>query len=379
MKRIVIVFAVAVLMFCLSVWALGWGRQMTGHLIVTCIDKETGGPITNATVTVKTLNCLGPNAGVYESHYTKTSGMTDSNGVADVEFQFLVPDFEWEISTPSHYSWAVGIPDECFDAEIEPSDYEDIDELTPEGAEKAQQIRTLHESEDWLSLFRLLQPKSITCTNAVIRRSLSLMPKHNPQPMYVYWKSDEIKLPGIPVVSETNGVRTTVFQDALIDLKNARCVRQLKNNEHDDVGAVVDFTIESYCIESNGVEEVGGCMRFDSGCGFYKRTVTGDESFPSAYEADTNALFQSIISYRTLRDASSRKVLFAENVAQANEYLVLRTRPVTNDNGQIVSWNYSKIQGPIRFSSCFKFGSAVFNPRPNDPNLEPGENLAHHH
>ena len=42
MKRSVIVFAVAVLMFCLSVWALGWSRQTTGHLIVTCTDKETG-------------------------------------------------------------------------------------------------------------------------------------------------------------------------------------------------------------------------------------------------------------------------------------------------------------------------------------------------
>ena len=137
MKRIVIGVAVVALMFGLSVWALGWGQQMTGHLIVTCIDKETGGPITNATVTVKTLNCIGPNAGVYESHYTRTSAMTDSNGVADVEFEFLVPDFEWKISTPSHYSSAVGIPNECFDAEIVPSEYEDIDESTPEGAAMA--------------------------------------------------------------------------------------------------------------------------------------------------------------------------------------------------------------------------------------------------
>ena len=377
MKRIVIGVAVVALMFGLSVWALGWGQQMTGHLIVTCIDKETGGPITNATVTVKTLNCIGPNAGVYESHYTRTSAMTDSNGVADVEFLFLVPDFEWEISTPSHYSCAVGIPNECFDAEVEPSDYEDIDESTPEGAAKAQQVRALHESEDWLTLIRLLQPKSITCTNAVIRRSLSLMPKHNPQPMYVHWKSDEIRLPGIPAIVETNGVRVTFFRDASIDLRKALCVRQPKD-ESDDVGEVADFTIESYCIESNGFEEVGGCMRFAPGCGFYKGITSENGYIPSVYEADTNALFESRISYRTLRNASSRKVLFTENVAQTNEYLVLRTRPITNDNGQITSWNYSKIQGPIRFSSCFRFGSIVFNPRPNDPNLEVGENLARH-
>ena len=79
--NMLVTVALYLLMLCLPVWALSFGQGTTGHLIVSFTDKKTGGPITNIIVTVETLNCLGPNAGVYESHYTKTSAMTDSNTI----------------------------------------------------------------------------------------------------------------------------------------------------------------------------------------------------------------------------------------------------------------------------------------------------------
>lgn len=375
MKRIVIVTAIVALMCSLTVWALGWSRQTTGHLIVTCTDKETGGPITNATVTVKTLNCLGPNAGVYESHYTKTSAMTDSNGVADVEFQFLVPDFEWEISTPSHYSWAVGIPDECFDAEIEPSDYEDIDESTPEGAAKVQQVRALHESEDWSALFRLFQPKSITCTNAVIRRSLSLMPKHNPQPMYVHDRVlDESILLPISKCLVTNNVE--LYEYPVVDVDMRKHSLLSPNGGKRNSGEVSDFKVVRYSIVTNGVKTYFGSIEFAYGCGAYKRKKTDDKSFNTSYVADTNAVYLSRIPYEY--HSVSGAYVDVQNLLDKDEYMVLRTRVATNETGEVVDCHYSKIIGEMWVGEDLYFEQSVFNPIPNDSNLEPGENLARH-
>ena len=375
MKRIVIGVAVVALMFGLSVWALGWGQQMTGHLIVTCIDKETGGPITNATVTVKTLNCIGPNAGVYESHYTRTSAMTDSNGVADVEFEFLVPDFEWEISTPSHYSSAVGIPNECFDAEIVPSEYEDIDESTPEGAAKAQQVRALHESEDWLTLIRLLQPKSITCTNAVIRRSLSLMPKHNPQPMYVHDRvlDGSISLPTW-TSSVTNGVETREYPDVDVDIMQCSLLPPYGGKRK--CGEVSDFKLVRHSMVTNGIRIYSGYIQFAPGCGAYVRKRTDNEAYSSAYEADANAAYLSRIHFYSKKDIASNKVVFVKRILDPDEYMVMRTRATLDDLGNPTNWCYSKFEGKIVINQSFGFERIVFNPRPNDPNLEPGENLA---
>ena len=54
----------------------------TGHLIVSLTDRETGGPITNAMVTVRTQTkfSLGGH-GSPDSFYTNTSSCSDSNGI----------------------------------------------------------------------------------------------------------------------------------------------------------------------------------------------------------------------------------------------------------------------------------------------------------
>ena len=378
MKKVMIVMAVVLLMLCLSVWALSIGQGTTGHLIVSFTDKETGGPITNIIVTVETLNCLGPNAGVYESHYTKTSAMTDSNGVADVEFQFLVPDFEWSISRPSgYYTNGFGIESECFDAEIEPSDYEDIDESTPEGAAKVQQVRALHESEDWLSLWRLFEPKNVTYTNTTIRKSVSFYPKHNPQPMYVYsrFNKDSILLPLCNAVV-TNGVEIREYPDVYVDLM--KCGLLPPYGGGSNCGEVSDFKLVRNSVVANGIRRFSGYIEFAPGCGAYIRKKGEDASFNTAYAADTNAVYLSRIPFSSEKDLLSNKIVSVSLILDSDEYMVMRTRATYDAIGNPTNWCYSKVEGKIVVNRNFWFERIFFNPRSNDPNLEMSENLARH-
>ena len=50
--------------------------------------------------------------------------------------------------------------------------------------------------------------------------------------------------------------------------------------------------------------------------------------------------------------------------------MVLRTRSVTNETGVITNCNYSKITGPMSVFRTVRFHNMIFNPNPNDPNLE---------
>lgn len=367
MKKTIVVSSILA-MTCLSASALGWGWE-TGHLIVTFTDKETGRPITNATVTVETLINLGFGAGGSPGDYERTSAMTDSNGVADVQFRFKVPDFDWWISTPSHHSSEYVIQKECFRANVVPSDYEDIDPFAPDHAAKEQEMKTIIESGDWQTLQEKLEPKSVTYEDKVIRRSVSFYPKHNPQPMYSYGDGNAICLPTNEFIEVTNGITITRFPGVPIDLKKARKVR-LPSREYEDVGEVEDVRIESYSIETNGVEEFGGCMVFPHGGGCYKGLISDDPSFPTVYEADTNAVYLPRIHFKTLRNAATGKVISADRILKKNEYFVIRTRPMTNECGEVVSWNYAKMMGPVKLNQYFSFGQIIFNPRPNDPNLE---------
>jgi len=84
MNRLAFVCTAFLLAGCIG----GYARTAhTGHLIVTLTDRETGEPITNATVVVRTQTQTEFNpARTLESYFTKTSAMPDTNGVAEVAF-----------------------------------------------------------------------------------------------------------------------------------------------------------------------------------------------------------------------------------------------------------------------------------------------------
>ena len=343
----------------------------TGHFIVRLKDIN-GQPITNATVLVKTLNCSGLAAGVYESHYDCTRARTDTNGVADVCFQFLVGDFRWYVRTPSHYSQRFLSVSECFPARVVPSDYMYFSTNTVDGLAKFNELKALEDAGDYVGYAAKFEPKSVTYTTNVIYREVTgFYPKRNPQPMYAY---ESLHYPYLPTHSETvtsNGIDYVKYDDVEVDLKIGAFLPPWGGRNDYDAGEVSDFKIVSYSTKTNGVTEWFGWMEFAPGCGAYKRKKTGNDSFPSTYEADTNAVFLSRIPYRSYRRDGEEQRVAVEKLLSEDEYMVLRTRVLRNeDTGAITNCHYSKILGGMYCTRRVSFAASVFNHRPNDPNLE---------
>lgn len=341
----------------------------TGHLFVTMTDRETGRPITNATVTVRTQTEFNP-ARTLESYFTKTSAHADTNGIAHVEFQFYTSRFDWWVDAPSHYCgmWGFGYGDERFGSIVEKSDYFNIDTNTVQGLAMYNELADLHRSNDYLGIASKFSPKSVTYTNNVVCRSVSLSPKHNPRPMYAYGGSTEVSLPRKqPVVVVTNGLEVTRYNSVDFDLK--KCLVVLQDPDYfSETGEVPDFRIERFRVLTNGVVTTYGWLDFAPGCGAYITTVPGSGQFPVVYEADPNANFLSRIPYEY--SSVSGKVVYASHPVGKGECLIMKTRVMTNEVGEVTSCNYSKIYGPMWVHKKMMFASAMFNPTPNDPNLE---------
>ena len=139
-------------------------------------------------------------------------------------------------------------------------------------------------------------------------------------------------------------------------------------------GKVADFHVERFSVLTNGVKTTFGWIDFPPGCGAYKRNTTGDDSFPTTYVADTNATFLSRIPFEC--SSVGGDVVHARGLLAEDEYMVLRMRVMTNEVGVVTNCNYSKILGPMTVTGSrasfnkVKFEALIFNPTPNDPNLE---------
>ena len=255
---------------------------------------------------------------------------------------------------------------------MEQSDYLDIDTNTVAGLARYNELKSLVESGDFAGYAAKFEPKSVTYTNSVVLRSASFYPKHNPQPMYSYACSSELYLPmKNATVSVTNGVEVTHYRP--VDLDMNECLLLPYSEDYDvnfdgKAGEVSDFRVERFCVTTNGVRSFYGWIDFAPGCGAYIRKTTGDASFPTTYEADTNETFVSRIPYEY--HSVSGKVVHSKKFLSDDEYMVLRTRVVTNSVGVVTNCNYSKILGPMTIGDELEFTALIFNPRPNDNNLE---------
>ena len=87
----------------------------------------------------------------------------------------------------------------------------------------------------------------------------------------------------------------------------------------------------------------------------------------SVYRADTNAVYQRewTFTYDRLSGVRKEDTRFPES-----DYLVLRTRSKTDEDGNLVSAHYAKIYGPISAGGGGIYLSFHFNPNENDSNLE---------
>ena len=123
--------------------------------------------------------------------------------------------------------------------------------------------------------------------------------------------------------------------------------------------------------------DVIGRIEFDENCGAYIGKQTGCASFPSAYQADVNREYMRSFPI-TIRGNGSHAIWLEEgDVVNCGEYMVIRSRVKCDEHGKIVSANYSKILGSMGLTGRVGVEETVFNPRPNDTNLEfdPKRNL----
>lgn len=356
-----------------------WTEQ-TGRLVVAMTDTD-GRPITNATVTVQTLKSLGINAGGSDQDYAFTSAETDSNGVATVVFRFIVPDFRWEVETPSHYSWHFLSPNECFTHNVEASDYMHIDETSAAGQAMVAELRALAAADDVAGYLGKFEPKRVTYGSNTIHRSVCFHPMRNPQPMYAYDDSGiYFFLPRFATVTNALG-EVGKRLEADFDMKKRAFLTPSKRRPYAEIGEVSDFKLVCSVVETNGMEVFKGWVEFAPGCGAYRRRQSGDASFPMLYEADTNAVFETRLDFEC--PSEQGKGLPKRNLLEMDEYMVLRTRAVMDESGAVTNCHYSKILGPMRvtYNRRMDFETMIFNPRPNDVNLEfdVDRNLARRH
>lgn len=105
--------------------------------------------------------------------------------------------------------------------------------------------------------------------------------------------------------------------------------------------------------------------------GAYEVAVDSFSDLKSVYRANTNALFSGVFKYTFKRGKGGPE----RNELEEGRYLVFRSRTKVDRDGVLLSAHYGIIFGDWRFFE--KGGMAVerllFNPTPNDTNLEDAE------
>lgn len=103
--------------------------------------------------------------------------------------------------------------------------------------------------------------------------------------------------------------------------------------------------------------------------GAYKLQIDKESELKTAYEANTNECFEQSFVYRFQRREGSSPVY---DRLQDDEYLVYRTRTRVDMDGNLLSAHYGVICGDWNFAgpTGFRIDKFMFNPRPNDINLE---------
>ncbi len=138
-------------------------------------------------------------------------------------------------------------------------------------------------------------------------------------------------------------------------------------------GKVADFTLtvvkdahpdKTVHFKLKRIVEFSFSNKYD---GFYKKNKDMFSKFASSYKADITANYQKncVFIYDTLTNNN-----ITDTYLKENEYLVLRTRSVVDEKGNLISANYTKIYGPINMMQDGLFWITYFNPIPNDINLE---------
>jgi len=319
------------------------------RLYVKVIDDE-GCPVANAMVKVGFSTSHALFGGGHRKDGNdggRAEARTDTNGNAVVKFNCTSSDFGWHVEADGYYR-----------SESHREHFKGEDVVVPPAFGYV--ILHEHEKHGEITLYR----------------------KKNPQPMYAYSREVERQS---PIANGKYGFDLECFdwlpphgKGKVADFYYIRDRKDIKNVNM-AVSKGKGYRLMSFRNGTPSFPTVGdviGRIEFDEKCGAYVKKCTGNENFPSTYEADTNKTYVSDIPIRIV--AQKGNVWLHEGkVVESDEYMVIRSRVKCDEHGKIVSANYSKLIGPVRFGSSVDISQSVFNPRPNDTNLEsdPNRNL----
>ncbi len=186
------------------------------------------------------------------------------------------------------------------------------------------------------------------------RRTIILKKIVNPQPMFFQNARTSFK---VPVYEEWVG----------FDCERYDFVSPHGNGKENDM--LLRFTLDNPVTDDYHMTmEVS--FTNNPHAGAYEMERTGMSEFESVYHADTNAVYQQSFMYRF--DKSPSTVPEYTVQLKSDKYLVFRTRTQVDAEGRLVSALYGKIYGEWNFAGPGGMSMAqfVFNPRPNDTNLE---------
>lgn len=318
------------------------------RLYVRVMD-DYGRPVTNAVVTVG----VPPRTAFWGSNSQRKKEMsyharTDTNGEAVVSFNCIGANFRWRVTADGYY------PSNPFEEW-----FKDFDEVVvPPVFTKV----VLHEHE--------------RCGTTTLYR------KKNPQPMFAYTRDMDIKS---PTPNGRYGFDLECF-DWLPPFGKGKVADFYYVRERPDETNMTHrakWEKSNYFLFKNGEPgypnfgEVVGRIEFDEKCGAYIGKQTGCTSFPSTYCADPNREYLQSFPI-TIRGNGGQTVWLEESdIVNCGEYMVIRSRVKCDEKGKIISANYSKVLGAMRLVGGVGVEESVFNPRPNDTNLEfdPARNL----
>jgi hypothetical protein len=296
------------------------------RLYVRVVDND-GKPVSNAVVKVgfSTSNVLfgGGHSSRSKSGYAEAK--TDQNGDATVKFDCKSASFGWNVEADGYYRSNLHKETFKFDEVIIPPCFGKV-------------ILKEHEKFGKEKLYKI----------------------KNPQPMYAHYPIERRKLP------KTNS-------RIGFDLAEYDWLPPYGEGKNADFY----FVCTDNKSNNKGIYEFGR-IEFDADCGYYVGRQTGCEEFPATYHADTDAIYHTNIVLKCIRHEDYRVWIEPLPVIGKEEYLVLRTRVLHDQKGNIISSNFSRILGEFKVVPSVTSAEVIFNPRPNDTNLEfdPERNLS---
>ena len=275
------------------------------------VDNE-GNAVSNAVITTCTQRDRLANLGHAGSVQRKLLATTDAEGRASSEFPCYSGEFSSVVSAAGFYS------------------------------EEKKNLRFKYASDSVCFAHLLEHGKEITFT---------LYPKKKPIALYSNFGYDDIKL---PVLGERIGY----------DMKVGDWVSPYGS------GSTVDFYVKYTEFRTNGVLVGRSELLFDEPNGAYRMKSPPSTSIWSHYHADIAAEFLTHFEIEVNLKEDGSFLDLKHDILEEDEYLVLRTRTVTDATGKLKSANYSKIRGPMKIFTYFHFEQSCFNPTHNDSNLE---------